>query len=381
MCQFERRRQNSRSGVIWKIALPGEISSLNSLFSHFVEKFPRDVIHSAVTENRSSVGAVDDVPPARLTDPASFDFLIRIPTPEYQMDSHKSLPAIISFGEVLWDLFPEGARFGGAPANFACHAAALGGDVTMVSAVGVDDRGREAIEILHAYGIHTDLIPSWPDAPTGTVGIELDGDGKPTFAIHEGSAWDQLNWTEEMAARIQRADAVYFGTLGQRSEASRATITRALKVAADAGISRVLDVNLRAPFFDDALVRESVSHASILKLSDDEIEKVSKATEVDSTAGHENSLRQLLERYQLDLVVMTRGAEGALLVSPDRTIDQPGIPTTVLDTVGAGDAFIASFCLGLLRGEAHDQILRKSCELAAEVCAHRGAIPDPEKRF
>ena len=130
-------------------------------------------------------------------------------------------PAILSFGEVLWDIFPEGPRFGGAPANFACHAAALGGDVGMVSAVGQDSRGDEAVAILESYGIRTDLIQRTADAPTGTVGVELDETGKPDFTIHEGSAWDQLGWNSDLEARVRTADAVYFGTLGQRGELSR----------------------------------------------------------------------------------------------------------------------------------------------------------------
>ena len=286
-------------------------------------------------------------------------------------------PTIISLGEVLWDLFPEGPRFGGAPANFACHAAALGGDVTMISEVGTDARGREAIKILQSFGICTDLIQTLPNAPTGTVGVQLDENGKPTFTIHEGTAWDCLAWAPELETRIQAADAIYFGTLGQRSELSRETIRRALDVAATAGIPRVLDVNLRAPFYDDALIRESVSQASILKLSDDELAALCSACGITLTNPPASCLSELRIKFHLDLVVMTRGAEGAMLVLPDGTIEQPGIPTTVRDTVGAGDSFTAAFLIGLLRGNAHGMILHDACKLAAEVCSHLGAVPDP----
>ena len=277
-------------------------------------------------------------------------------------------PAIISLGEVLWDLFPEGARFGGAPANFACHAAALGGEVTMVSAVGEDDRGAEAIEILRGYGIDVSLIQQLLGVPTGTVGVEVDAKGKPTFTIHEGSAWDQLPWTDELEARIPRANAVYFGTLGQRGEKARQTIRRALTVASETGVPRVLDINLRPPFYDAEMLRESIEQASILKLSDDEHEEVCAACDV-------ATLQQLLEKFALDLVIMTRGADGALLVTATETYDQLGIPTTVRDTVGAGDSFTAAFLLGLLRKAPFETILHDACATAAEVCAHPGAVP------
>lgn len=286
-----------------------------------------------------------------------------------------SRPMILSLGEVLWDLFPEGACFGGAPANFACHAAALGADVAMLSAIGDDSRGREALEILRGYGIDVSLIQTIADAPTGAVGVSLDANGKPTFTIHEGSAWDQIPWTTELESRIAGADAVYFGTLGQRGGPSRATIRRALEVAKASGTARVLDVNLRAPFYDDNLIRESVEFASVLKLSDAELAEVATACEIAPAGGAEQILRALLERFGLDLVVMTRGAEGAILVSPAEMVDQPGVPTDVRDTVGAGDAFTAVLVSGLLRGESLKTIARSACERAAAVCALPGAVP------
>lgn len=288
------------------------------------------------------------------------------------MNQHR----IISFGEVLWDLFPEGARFGGAPANFACHAAVQGAEVSMVSAVGDDARGKEAIEILKEYGIQTDLIQISDTASTGSVGVELDDKAKPTFTIHENSAWDGVSWQSGIEDRIVNADLVYFGTLGQRNEPSRTTIRRAMKIAQSAGIPRILDVNLRAPFFDPSMIRESIDHASILKLSDDELDEVCSACSVSSSGSPEESLLDLLTTCQLDLVVMTRGANGALLALPGQTYDQAGIPTTVRDTVGAGDSFTASFATGMLRGDSYEMILRDACETAAAVCAQLGAVPE-----
>ncbi|MEM8955946.1 MAG: carbohydrate kinase [Verrucomicrobiota bacterium] len=288
-------------------------------------------------------------------------------------------PAIVSIGEVLWDLFPNETRFGGAPANFACHAATLGAEVTMISAVGNDPKGREAIEILAAYEIHTDLIQTPATAPTGTVGVNLDQNGKPTFTIHNDAAWDGLVWTPEIKPRVEQADAVYFGTLGQRSPLSRDTIRRTLEVAKSSQIPGILDVNLRTPFFDDALIQDSIRLTDILKLSDDELPVTCAACNVPMANDPRDSLLQLMQQYQLDLAVLTRGAKGALLVTRDEIIDQPGIPTSVVDTVGAGDAFTAAFVLGLLRGTPHADLLQHACELAAETCSQSGAVPVPIK--
>ena len=291
------------------------------------------------------------------------------------MPAEPRKPRILSCGEVLWDLFPEGARFGGAPANFACHAALLGGDVTMLSAVGKDIRGDEAVTILRGFGVEIYLVQRIADAITGSVGVNVDTAGKPSFEIHAGSAWDLINWTDALEVKVSEADAIYFGTLGQRGAVSRATIRRAMELARERGILRVLDVNLRSPFYDAALIRESIAHASVLKLSDDELSEVATACGIALDTKPEATLRSLLTRFGLHLVVMTRGAEGALFVSPNGVIDQSGIPTKVVDTVGAGDSFTAAFVLGILRGDAPEVILQKACEIASAVCSQSGAVP------
>ena len=288
-------------------------------------------------------------------------------------------PTIISLGEVLWDLLPSGDRFGGAPANFACHAAIQGADVTMVSAVGDDPNGHEAIGILSGHGIDVSLIQIIPDAPTGTVSVALDNDGKPTFTIHQGSAWDRLAWNDALASRIATADAVYFGTLGQRDAISRATIRRAVQASFVDPIPRVLDVNLRPPFFDPEMIRDSVQLASILKLSDDELDEVCSACGISETDQPEVAVRGLLEFGKLEMIVMTRGADGAVVVTADEIIRQNGISVNVIDTVGAGDSFTAAFLIGELRGEPHDQNLQRSCEIAAAACTHSGAVPATPK--
>ena len=288
-------------------------------------------------------------------------------------------PAILSCGEVLWDLFPSGPRFGGAPANFACHAALLGAKVSLVSAVGDDPRGREAIAILQGFGLDTSLIRLIAGAPTGAVGVTVDAAGKPSFEIRGDAAWDRIAWTPELEICVATVDAVYFGTLGQRSAMSRSAIKRALGIATAHRIPRVLDVNLRRPFFDAALIRESISQATVLKLSDDELADVAAACDLPHEDGPVACLRALLVREKLDLVAMTRGAAGALLVSATAVVDQPGIPTVVCDTVGAGDSFTAALVVGLLRGDSLPTIARVSCELAAAVCAQPGAVPERPK--
>jgi len=281
----------------------------------------------------------------------------------------------VALGEVLWDLFPDSDRFGGASANFACHAALQGTRATILSSIGADPRGDAALDIMKRIGVDISYVQRDPTAPTGTVGVTLDQAGKPTFVIHPNSAWDQLQWQPEFESLIANADAIYFGTLGQRESTARETISRALQVAKDENVLRVLDVNLRAPFFNSPLIRHSISMASVVKLSDDEFRPVMAACDIRSTSGNENALRALLHQFGLDLVVMTRGPAGALVVSRDETIDQPGTVVEVCDTVGAGDAFTAALVTGLFQYPDLRSITANACRAAAAACTYAGAIP------
>jgi fructokinase len=188
----------------------------------------------------------------------------------------KRQPTVVSLGEVLWDVFPDGPRFGGAPANVACHAAAFGARSVMVSQVGSDQLGNQAIEALRERGVVTDYVSVSATHPTGTVVVELDAAGKPSFSIGENVAWDHLVWSEQLGQLAAQTDAVCFGTLGQRCESSRRVIEQFVSQTPRSAL-RILDVNLRPPFDADAPVETSLEKANILKLSDDELDRIATA--------------------------------------------------------------------------------------------------------
>jgi fructokinase len=279
---------------------------------------------------------------------------------------------IVALGEVLWDVFPDGPRFGGAPANVACHAAALGADAWMVSQVGKDELGNKAIHALQDRGVHADCVSRARDYPTGTVQVALDESGKPQFTISEGSAWDFLSWSDSLSQLAGQCNAVVFGTLGQRSAASRDVIQQFV-AETPADTLRVLDINLRPPFFNDAVINQSLQAASILKLSDDELDTVAASCGV--AGGEEEVIAALMKRSQLRLIALTRGSRGATLISPTERSDAEGVPVQVQDTVGAGDAFTAALILGLLRGRPLDDINQHASRVAAYVCSQSGAAP------
>src|SRR5262245_58090751 len=179
---------------------------------------------------------------------------------------------VIGIGEILWDVFPDGPRFGGAPANSACSVAELTGDridVYATGAVGGDDLGRRAIEALHAHGVDTSCV-AVVGRPTGQVLVKLDAAGRASYEFAADAAWDNLAWSDGLEQLAARADAVCFSTLGQRSEISRQTMRRFVQ-ATPVACFRVLDINLRPPFWNEEVVLQSLQLANVLKLNDAEL--------------------------------------------------------------------------------------------------------------
>jgi fructokinase len=279
---------------------------------------------------------------------------------------------ILALGEVLWDYFPDGARFGGAPANFACHCAALGAQTSLGTRIGADELGRLAGAFLDERQIDTQAIQVDEQYPTGIVDVQLDDFGKPTFTIREGVAWDHLQPSAELDKLCKAADAIYFGTLSQRSPETRSTILQ-LVTSESANRLCLLDLNLRVPFYDTATIDASLQAANALKINDSELATVGEALEIPGSEFER--LETLRQRYELRLLALTRGTEGSCLMTADQLSERPRRDVPVVDTVGAGDAFTAALAVGHLSNLPLDQVHEWAIELATFVCGQAGAVP------
>jgi len=282
-------------------------------------------------------------------------------------------PLVTGIGELLWDVLPGGKEMGGAPANFAWHARALGGTGVVVSCVGDDAEGREILERLDYLGLRRDLVGVDPTHPTGRSTVSLDCEGIPSFHVHENVAWDFIPFTPDMERLAGQTDAVNFGTLGQRCPVSRNT-TRAFLSLTRRDAIRLFDLNLRPPHFTRGAIEESLSLATVLKLSDGELSVLSRM--LDWRGDEPERLRRLAEAFGLDLIALTRGEKGSVLYTNGRLSVHDGFPTRVVDTVGAGDAFAAALVVGMLRGRDIDVINEHANRVAAYVCSKPGATPE-----
>jgi fructokinase len=279
---------------------------------------------------------------------------------------------IIGIGEVLWDLLPAGPQLGGAPANFAYHAHALGAQARVVTRIGDDNYGREILHRFQAQGIADDTVQVDDTAPTGTVAVAVSDQGIPNYIIHENVAWDRLALTPEALRAVREADAICFGCLAQRGELSRATIQR-LAATAAADVLRVFDINLRQNYFSQEIIEQSLRLANVLKLNDDELPVLAKLFSL--TGSTQQQIQWLAQEFGLRLVALTRGPAGSLLFQAGCWSDCPSVPIKVVDTVGAGDAFTAALVLGLLLKIDLDKINALADEVARHVCSQVGATP------
>jgi len=283
---------------------------------------------------------------------------------------------VIGLGEVLWDMFPEGKKLGGAPANFAYITNLLGDCGILASRIGKDALGEEACLRLAKLGLQTSFVQCDDAHPTGTVKVQVDARGQPSFVITEGVAWDFMAWTPEWKALAEKADAVCFGSLAQRSAGSRATIHKFLAVA-KAKATLVFDVNLRQHFFSREVLKDSIQLADVIKMNHEELPRVAQM--LGAPPAEEIISAQWLRReYDLKLVCVTRGAKGSLLVSEKYLHEHPGFQAIVADTVGAGDAFTAGLIHHFLRGATLPVMNEAANRLGAWVASQRGATPAPE---
>ena len=277
---------------------------------------------------------------------------------------------------MLWDLLPSGSQLGGATANFAYFASLLGEEGIVASRVGQDELGDEAVDRIAGKGLPTDAIQRDDEYPTGTVDVAIGPGGQPDFTINGGVAWEHMAWTPEWAALAARADAVCFGTVSRHEAGSSAAVTAFLDALRPSAL-RFFDVNLRQDRYSPALLHDSFQRAHAVKLNDEELHTVCPLLDL-GDVGLESMARRLLKAYELELVCVTRGSEGSLLVTSSETVGYPGVPVDVVDTIGAGDAFTAALAIGLLRGVPLDRVSEAANRLGSWVASRTGAMPEAD---
>lgn len=273
-------------------------------------------------------------------------------------------PAVACVGELLWDVLPDRRTLGGAPANVAYHLHRLGVAVRVVTRIGRDPLGAAARVEFERQSLDLAGLQVDENLPTGAAHVCLDERGNAGYQFVTPAAWDAIDYRE-----ADRSPVVVFGTLGQRDPRSRATITRLA-----AGVDGILDMNLRPPYVDLKIIVASLERAALVKLNEEELQHVAAA--LDISADPVRFAAALEQRFGVRTVCITRGARGARLVEAGALHEALPLPVEVVDTIGAGDAFLAALLLGRLRGAPWRATLALATQLGALVASAPGARPD-----
>lgn len=281
---------------------------------------------------------------------------------------------VVGLGELLWDLLPGGKQLGGAPSNFAYISSLLGNQSVVVSRVGDDDLGREAVERVRSLGLDTTYIQTDDRHPTGTVNVTVDDQGIADFRIVREVAWDYIEWNGVVQQLATKADVVCFGSLAQRQEPSRSTIHHFVRATRESCL-RIFDVNLRQSYYDAVILKTGFALATVVKVNDEELPVVMQACGLPTSSDEATDAELLMQHFGMELVCVTRGQKGSVLVSKKGCSEHPGFRVQVADTVGAGDAFTAALAHHYRLGLSLNAINAAANRIGSWVASQPGATP------
>ncbi len=277
---------------------------------------------------------------------------------------------VICFGEVLWDVFNGTKIPGGAPANVCYHLNKAGISATLISCVGDDDDGRNMVSFLNKNAVNTDYIAKNHHLPTGLVIANLQPNRDVHYDIKFPSAWDEIVITDSETELIKKAKVLVFGSLALRSELSKKSLFSLLKHAK----TSVFDINLRSPFYSKELIEECLKAVNILKTNEDELQILAQWFNV--TFDVKSTAEWLLNNFNLDEIIITKGKDGAAYLNKQIFINHPGYKVNVIDTVGSGDSFLAAFIAGKLTHKTPENILDNACKTGSFVATKNGGMPE-----
>lgn len=284
---------------------------------------------------------------------------------------------ITAIGEILFDIYPDSKNLGGAPLNFLYHVYKLTGEGSIISRVGNDVLGDKAIEFLKSNGITTDYIQIDHLHPTGVANVKLNKNKVPTFRIDEKRAYDFIENTDKVKQLInKKTDCLYFGSLAQRSKVTKSTIQGLFGKK----IRYFCDLNIRQKFYTKELIKKSLATTNALKINLGELKLINKLL-LEERFSLEKAANKVIEKFDIDLLAVTKGDEGTVLFSANEVDEYKNTPSKIVDTLGAGDAFAAIFCIGYMRKWEMSKTNKLANEFAAEICQISGALPKEDDLY
>ena len=287
---------------------------------------------------------------------------------------------IFVIGEILFDVFEKEKRLGGAPFNFAYHLINLGFPVRFISRIGNDELGKEILTLLKQYHFNIDDLQIDNRHDTGTVAVQLSPSGSPTFHIRPEVAYDYIDFLpNKHLSLMDTADMIYFGTLVQRSSQGFKNIQKFIELRPSDALC-FYDINLRQDCYSDKVILSSLGHADLLKLNEEELEECKRIFRF--SKDDDAFIPFLMDKYALNTIAVTKGGKGSELYTKDgRFHSKTHCVSSIVDTVGAGDAYSAMLAVGAIKGWKPDRTLSMASMFASRICEIRGAIPESREFY
>jgi fructokinase len=280
---------------------------------------------------------------------------------------------VVCFGEVLWDIFPEGSRAGGAPFNAAYNIHKMSINAKMLSRIGNDELGKKLTDQIKSWGITTDFIQVDEKHPTSTVIAKIDEHNEATYEIINNVAWDYIELLQEHKDLVSNADVFVFGSLSARNPKTKETLLQLLDYAK----LKIFDVNFRPPFIDIELVKTLLEKADIVKMNKAEMRQIMMFLG-EEYKSEDESAAFIQNHFKINEIILTKGSKGARYFVGNQNYGFNAIPITIADTVGSGDAFLSGFISKRIKNESPEEIMKQAISLGAFITSKSGACPDYE---
>lgn len=302
---------------------------------------------------------------------------------------------VVLTGEILIDLIGRNLNshsslgytgvLGGSALNTAAILARVGVPTRFVGEVGQDFLGDWAIARIAERKIETRFIQQLPGVLTPLSLAQIDGQGDARFSFYRAFGTTQF---QPDSAAMARAKWFHFGSLSAFDPRNTAGIEHLLEIAQEHDVLVSFDANLHAKpneaYWEQ--LQRYMPYISLFKASLDDARLL-----FPSSASDPQVLLEYLVELGAPVTVLTLGAAGAMAAFRTRMTRVPGVKVSVVDTVGAGDAFTAGLIYGMMKLEIGSRlellswdgsqlpvVLASSCHLAAITCTVEGASP-PEQ--
>ncbi|UOE46833.1 carbohydrate kinase [Mucilaginibacter sp. SMC90] len=287
------------------------------------------------------------------------------------MNEVKNNHQAICYGEILWDVLPDGPQPGGAPLNVAYHLNKLGVNTGIISKVGEDISGYQLVRLIEKWGIGKSLLQHDDEYDTSEVRVVLNEQNDASYEILYPVAWDFINKNDKTADEVKAASFLVYGSLSSRNQTSRDTLSDLLENE----VTKVLDINMREPYVKKDILKELLHKADVAKFNLSELKRCNALFGSHFTL-EQDQVNFLQETFSIPEIVVTKGEAGASYYSRSGYYHAACPKVKVADTIGSGDAFLAAFIAGLHNHYTPQEVISNAAAMGAFVASKKGGCPE-----